>query len=552
VTTPTAQGEVTSLGVLDTTHEIGQPQALPVLRRGRLFGLAFAAAVAVLVTVAYEAVRVPLPPLPDPDRDLGGGPFTVVTIGIWLVFVGLGVAVLVRGVRTADPARVLAAAAWVLWSTAFGVLFLGTVLREGFPRGRGIAEPPLLMIPVMTLSLTATAAMSLLVLLGFAVHRLFRTDEASRPRARRLRRVTVAVLLQLPLVLPPLDVLRRNVGELVWCLPTTALALWAVSRMQRHRRMPFRILLVSAGLGGLVAYGFVSIVNHHVATHAPVFLPDSEYYIALLSVVSSVGEEVTKGFAVALVYLFARRWFDGVVAGVVVGAAVGLGFNLVESVQYMSPGGETAVFHHWLRQGVGLAGGHVAFTALTGAGFGAASRLEGGWAKATAVSSGLVTAICAHFASNYVLITGVHNRVLPAAGPALRAMVVLPLLMLVLQGPFVLLYLLVVRRGQRQQGDEVAAGLDAEAAADSGAVTPVEASILGNPPHRFRMRIDALRGSGWATSRSLARLQAVQLDLATARAHPSAGEAETLRARVLALKRTMLDTFADTPHGAVP
>jgi RsiW-degrading membrane proteinase PrsW (M82 family) len=532
--------------------EPGGPQGSGLLRGGCVLAVAFAAAVAVVVTAAYDPVRVPLPPIPDPERDLGGGPALAVAIAIWAVLVALGFAVLIRGVRSAEPARVLAAAAWLLWSTAFAVLWIGVVLREGFPRGRAIAEPPRVIIPLTSLALLAGGIVSSLVLVGFLVHRLVRSDQAKRAGAKRLRRVVVAVILLLPLAVVPVDVLGRNVGELVWCLPTTAFALWAVHRMPRHRRMPFRILVLSAGLGGLVAFGFAAIVNHHVVTHAPVLLPDSEKYIGLLSAVSSLGEEATKAMAVAVVYLFARRWFDGVVAGIVVGAAVGLGFNLVESVQYMAPGGDTAMFHHWLRQGVGLAGGHMAFTALTGAGFGAASRLEGGWAKAAAITAGLVPAICAHFASNYVLITGVHNQVLPSVSPAVRAMAVLPALMVVLQGPFVVLCLLVLRRGQRQQAAEVAAGLHAEATDGSGAVTTLEVSILASPPHRFRMQVDALRGGGWAASRTLARLQAVQLELAMAHSLRSLGEADTLRARVLALKTTMLDTFPARTHRVVP
>jgi len=63
-----------------------------------------------------------------------------------------------------------------------------------------------------------------------------------------------------------------------------------------------------------------------------------------------------------------RRHVDSVVAGVVLGAVVGLGFNLTESVEYMGDLNGAAGFNYWMRQSVGLFGSHVAFSAVAGAG----------------------------------------------------------------------------------------------------------------------------------------------------------------------------------------
>ncbi|MBE1608136.1 PrsW family glutamic-type intramembrane protease [Actinopolymorpha pittospori] len=526
-----------------------RPSAV-LLRIGGVFGLAFAAVVAVLVTALYEPVRMPLPPVPGRDADLDGSLFLAIVIGVWLVCQVLGVAVLALGVRTGERVRVLVAIAWLAWSSAVGVMELGWVLREGFRRGTAISEAP--EIPVLNGLLLLAAGLSLVLLLGFSLCLLLCRNPARRSNLRRYRRAMVAVALLSPFTILAGGILLPNLGVFVWCLPTTLFGLGVVYFLQRHRRMPFRVLLVAAGLGGLIAPGFAVVVNFHVATHAQVFLPTSGHFIALLSVVSSVGEEGVKAVVVALVYVFSRRWFDGVVPGLVVGAATGLGFNLVESVQYMAAGGgDTAMFHHWLRQGVGLMGGHLAFTALTGAGIGVASQLSGASRKTVAVVSGLLPAICAHFASNYVLITGVHNQLLPDASPALQTMVVLPTLMILLQGPFALLCVLVLRRGLREQAEMVAAGLRAETAKESGAVTSLEVAILSSPPHRFRMNIDALRGGGVAAYRMLRRLQRTQLELAMAHVEQSANEVETLRRRVLEMKETMLHTFATETEGAI-
>ena len=44
-------------------------------------------------------------------------------------------------------------------------------------------------------------------------------------------------------------------------LPTTALALWTVSRMQRYRRVPGWLLLATAGWGAFLGYGFGGTMN---------------------------------------------------------------------------------------------------------------------------------------------------------------------------------------------------------------------------------------------------------------------------------------------------
>src|SRR5207237_10447130 len=46
-------------------------------------------------------------------------------------------------------------------------------------------------------------------------------------------------------------------------------------------------------------------------------------------------EELAKGLAVLMLFLIMRNEVDDVVDGIVYGAAVGLGFNLLESMSYM-------------------------------------------------------------------------------------------------------------------------------------------------------------------------------------------------------------------------
>src|SRR4029077_17877618 len=79
-------------------------------------------------------------------------------------------------------------------------------------------------------------------------------------------------------------------------------------------------------------------------------------------------EELAKGSAVLLLFLVMRNEFDDVVDGIVYGAAVGLGFNFMESISYMTnlyaifqpenAGGFAAGAQWYFRQVLGLFFGH--------------------------------------------------------------------------------------------------------------------------------------------------------------------------------------------------
>jgi hypothetical protein len=269
-----------------------------------------------------------------------------------------------------------------------------------------------------------------------------------------------------------------------------------------------------------------------------------QLFKAGLGLDAGIFEELAKGAGVAFLYLLCRRWFDGVVSGVVIGATVGLGFNLAETIEYMSGGG--ALFQYWARQSVALMGSHVAFTALIGAGFGVARQLPDRRARRVAIGCGFLAAMGAHFMNDACLgfFAGVEKTWL-APGPAVDAVLIQPLVLIILQGPFVAMYILLLRRGLRSQAAGLSRELGAEAQAGTGAVTAAEIPVLLDARRRFRLRVLAFRRHGGLEAyRYVGRLQAAQLDLATQRWHCSRGEADpwaedeaTLRARVLQLKR---------------
>lgn len=396
-------------------------------------------------------------------------------------------------------------------------------------------------------------------------------------------RLVIAAELVIPFACYPVAVMFGHPVLLLACVPSTAFAAWGIYHLQRYRRMPARIPAFAFGWGALIAAGFGGAMNLlYLADTMSVVLvprmkqvltatvenprgaqdlinwfagrgplpPSAHTLVTTIQLIQSglaldagVFEELAKGAGIAILFLLCRRWFDGPVAGIVLGAMVGLGFNLAESVDYMSAG--DALSQYWARQTVGLMGSHVAFTALTGAGFGIAGQLADRRSRRLVIGCGLAAAIGAHFMNDVCL--GAFGRVeqswfSPSA--SMFTLVIQPLTLLLLQGPFVAAYLLLLRRGRQDQVSGLARELAVEARAGTGAINPAEIPILLDPGRRFRLRVLAFRRrGGLGAYRYLGRLQAAQLDLVTERWHRGRqsanlwdpGETE-LRARVMRLK----------------
>ena len=120
------------------------------------------------------------------------------------------------------------------------------------------------------------------------------------------------------------------------CLPTTAFGLLVVRRMDRNEKEPWRLVLVAAAWGAIVATSLViwgETVWDQVAQRTLVPGPGLDASTAFSA---GLLEELAKGLAVVLLFLVMRNDFDDVVDGIVYGAAVGLGFNFLESIAYMT------------------------------------------------------------------------------------------------------------------------------------------------------------------------------------------------------------------------
>ena len=330
----------------------------------------------------------------------------------------------------------------------------------------------------------------------------------------------------------------------VACVPTTAFGLLVVRRLDRNEKEPWRLVLVTALWGAIVSTSLVvwaealwNLVFTAQLVPGPAANTSTAYSAGIL-------EELAKGTAVLLLYLLMRDEFDNVVDGIVYGAAVGFGFNFMESIGYMTHlyailapegGGVQAAAGQWyFRQVVGLFFGHATYTALIGAGVGIARQLPRPRQRLLVIACGFLAAIAAHFAWDawqaFVLIGASSMQLLLAHARYL-----------VMAGPFTAVVLLLLAMGLQMEGTALARQLREEAATGLGAVLPIEVTVLMSPGHRFRARLAALARGGPAAYARLGRLQAAQMNLAMERWHRERDEVDEPPAAEEALRRHILD-----------
>lgn len=343
-------------------------------------------------------------------------------------------------------------------------------------------------------------------------------------------------------------------GSALACLPTTAFGLLVVRRLDRNEKEPWRLVMVAAVWGAVVSTSLVVWAEAVWGAVAAQRLVPGPALDASNAFSAGLFEELAKGTAVLLLYLAMRDEFDDVVDGILYGAAVGLGFNFMESLTYMThfyalfqdQGQDLALAaaaSQWYsRQVLGLFFGHATYTALVGAGIGVARQLPSLRQRLTSILCGFGAAIAAHFAWD------AWAQFFPISASPF-GIVEVHLRTLLMEGPFTAAVVLLLVMGLRVEGRALRRQLEAEAQAGSGSVLPAEVPILVSPWLRFVTRLQALLQSGPAGYLRVARLQRAQLDLAMERWHRERREVdqpleaeERLRRRVLELRAALART----------
>lgn len=185
------------------------------------------------------------------------------------------------------------------------------------------------------------------------------------------------------------------IGLLVALVPL-AIVFFGVWVIDRWEPEPKSLVLFAVAWGAIAAVGLTLLID--VALTATVGQRD-EFAAAVIQ--APIVEELWKGFGVFLIFVLARRSFDGPVDGIVYGALVGAGFAFTENIQYFAlsliEGGEGQLAATFILRGLVSPFAHAMFTALTGFAVGlAARRHASAGAAASAGLAGLLGAILLH------------------------------------------------------------------------------------------------------------------------------------------------------------
>lgn len=218
-------------------------------------------------------------------------------------------------------------------------------------------------------------------------------------------------------------------------LPYLVVILW----VDRNEPEPPWLVLSALLWGGVTATGVSVLFNTMFGVVIGAAVADPAVASQLTASFSApLVEEISKGFALLVLYAFFRRDVDTVLDGIVYGALIGLGFAVVENwMYYVNSGSVAGVLALTLVRGVITSvGTHMCFTALTGAGVGMFRVLRGGVVRWFLPPAALALAMFSHFTWNtlagLIVATLSDNEIV-------QMFVGLPLAVVVLQIPFVLL-----------------------------------------------------------------------------------------------------------------
>jgi len=125
-----------------------------------------------------------------------------------------------------------------------------------------------------------------------------------------------------------------------WLLSIVLLAVTAIPagliiyRFDTFEPEPASLIAVAVLWGGVVALSFSAITNSSMLSFLQHILPATTVDSWGAAIVAPINEELYKGAGLVIIFLMARSEIDGLMDGLVYGAMIGLGFQVVENVQY--------------------------------------------------------------------------------------------------------------------------------------------------------------------------------------------------------------------------
>ncbi|MER7445661.1 PrsW family intramembrane metalloprotease [Microbacterium sp. NPDC097977] len=164
-----------------------------------------------------------------------------------------------------------------------------------------------------------------------------------------------------------------SVIGLVLALVPLAIVFFVVRMIDRWEPEPKSLVFFAIAWGAIAAVGLTLLVDLGLTA-----VLGFRGEVAGAVVQAPIVEEFWKGIGVFLIFLIARRSFDGPVDGVVYGALVGAGFAFTENIQYFAisliEGGGGQLTVTFILRAIMSPFAHAMFTSLTGLAIGLAAR----------------------------------------------------------------------------------------------------------------------------------------------------------------------------------
>ncbi|MGC5169453.1 PrsW family intramembrane metalloprotease [Microbacterium sp. DT81.1] len=155
------------------------------------------------------------------------------------------------------------------------------------------------------------------------------------------------------------------------------IVLFAVRLVDRWEPEPRSLVVFAIAWGAIAAVAFALLVDL-VLSQAVGSAPTEAREVLRAVVQAPIVEEVGKGLGLLLLFVTARRAFDGPVDGVVYGALIGAGFAFTENIQYFAiafiEGGAADLTTTFFVRGILSPFAHAMFTSVTGLALGLAAR----------------------------------------------------------------------------------------------------------------------------------------------------------------------------------
>ncbi|MEZ5306908.1 MAG: PrsW family glutamic-type intramembrane protease [Pyrinomonadaceae bacterium] len=212
-------------------------------------------------------------------------------------------------------------------------------------------------------------------------------------------------LLVLAIILLDLGPIAAVIATIVAFTPAV-LYLFPIMWLDRYDPEPFWLLSLAFAWGALLAVFISFIANTVVGISVAVMVDPQAGGLVGAVLAAPFFEELTKGAGLLMIILVFRRYFDGILDGIIFGGVIALGFATVENVLYygraLNGGGLEALVMIFFMRGILSPFAHVTFTSMTGIGFGISRESHNPFIKFVMPLVGWGFAMFLHFMWNFM------------------------------------------------------------------------------------------------------------------------------------------------------